>query len=115
MNPGTIRPRAEHSLSAHPSGQYRPGGEDLPRIVHRVPARPGLRGVPVPISLLLLAASVGTAALFLVEDIEEGYFDKLRATPVARSAIVLGRLIVESVTAVIVTIASGPVGFVLLV
>jgi ABC-2 type transport system permease protein len=28
---------------------------------------------------LLLAASFGTAALFLVEDIEGGYFDKLRA------------------------------------
>jgi ABC-2 type transport system permease protein len=30
-------------------------------------------------SSLLLAASFGTAALFLVEDIEGGYFDKLRA------------------------------------
>ena len=41
-------------------------------------------------SSLLLAASFGTAALFLVEDIEGGYFDKLRAAPVSRSAIVLG-------------------------
>ena len=32
-------------------------------------------------SSLLLAASFGSAALFLVEDIEGGYFDKLRATP----------------------------------
>ena len=77
---------------------------------------------------LLLAASFGTAALFLVEDIEGGYFDKLRAAPVARSAIVLGRLIAEAVkgaliaTAIVVlalgfgiTIASGPLGFVLLV
>jgi ABC-2 type transport system permease protein len=32
---------------------------------------------------LLLASSFGTAALFLVEDIEGGYFDKLRATPVS--------------------------------
>ena len=35
-------------------------------------------------SSLLLAASFGTAALFLVEDIEGGYFDKLRAAPISR-------------------------------
>ena len=77
---------------------------------------------------LLLAASFGTAALYLVEDIEGGYFDKLRASPVSRSAIVLGRLIAEVAkgaliaTAIVVlgvifgiSIASGPVGFVLLV
>ena len=33
---------------------------------------------------LLLAASFGTAALFLVEEIEGGYFDKLRAAPAGR-------------------------------
>ena len=33
-------------------------------------------------SALLLAASFGTAALYLVEDIEGGYFDKLRAAPI---------------------------------
>ena len=79
-------------------------------------------------SSLLLAASFGTAALFLVEDIEGGYFDKLRAAPVARTAIVMGRLIAEAVkgvliaTAIVVlgiifgiSIASGPLGFVLLV
>ena len=77
---------------------------------------------------LLLAASFGAAALFLVEEIEEGYFDKLRATPIPRSAIVLGRLIAEAVkclaiAAVIVllalpfgiSIASGVLGFVLLI
>src|SRR4051794_2497748 len=77
---------------------------------------------------LLLAASFGTAALFLVEEIEGGYFDKLRATPIPRTAIVAGRLIAEltkclliSAAIVIlalpfgVTVASGPVGFVLLV
>jgi ABC-2 type transport system permease protein len=77
---------------------------------------------------LLLAASFGTAALFLVEEIEGGYFDKLRAAPVPRSAIVLGRLIAEAVKGVLIaaaivllgmvfgiSIASGPVGFVLLV
>jgi ABC-2 type transport system permease protein len=78
-------------------------------------------------SSLLLAASFGTAALFLVEDIEGGYFDKLRAAPVPRTAIVAGRLIAEAVkglgiaTAIVllglvfgITIASGVVGFVLL-
>jgi ABC-2 type transport system permease protein len=79
-------------------------------------------------SSLLLAASFGTAALFLVEDIEGGYFDKLRAAPVSRTAIVLGRLIAELVKGVLIaaaivilglifgiSIASGPLGFVLLV
>jgi ABC-2 type transport system permease protein len=87
----------------------------------------GYGAFQLPITLLL-AASFGTAALFLVEDIEDGYFDKLRATPVARSAIVLGRLIAEGVKGVVITvaiivlalifgisIASGPVGFLLLV
>lgn len=77
---------------------------------------------------LLLAGSFGTAALFLVEEIEGGYFDKLRAAPISRSSIVLGRLIAEAVkgvgiaTALVVlgmifgiTIASGVLGFVLLV
>jgi ABC-2 type transport system permease protein len=79
-------------------------------------------------SSLLLAASFGTAALFLVEDIEGGYFDKLRSAPISRTALVLGRLIAEfakglliSVLIVVlgiifgITIASGPLGFVLLV
>ncbi len=79
-------------------------------------------------SSMLLAGSFGTAALFLVEDIEGGYFDKLRATPVSRTAIVLGRLIAEAVKGVLIAtalallglafgirIASGPLGFVLLV
>jgi ABC-2 type transport system permease protein len=77
---------------------------------------------------LLLAASFGTAALFLVEEIEGGYFDKLRAAPVSRTAIVMGRLIAEAVKGVLIaaaivvlglifgiTIASGVIGFVLLV
>ena len=77
---------------------------------------------------LLLAGSFGTAALFLVEEIEGGYFDKLRAAPIARSAIVLGRLFAEFVKGVVIatalvvlglifgiSIASGVLGFVLLV
>ena len=77
---------------------------------------------------LLLAASFGTAALFLVEDIEGGYFDKLRAAPVSRTAIVMGRLIAELVKGIVIatalivlglifgiTIGSGPLGFVLLI
>lgn len=79
-------------------------------------------------SSLLLAGSFGTAALFLVEEIEGGYFDKLRATPIPRTAIVLGRLLAEGVKGVLITtalvvlgivfgitIASGVLGFVLLV
>src|ERR1700745_2146648 len=53
-------------------------------------------------SSMLLAASFGSAALFLVEEIEGGYFDKLRATPVRRTAMVLGRLIAEGVKAVVI-------------
>src|ERR671915_297095 len=53
-------------------------------------------------SSLLLAASFGTAALFLVEEIEGGYFDKLRAAPVPRSAIVMGRLIAEAAKGVLI-------------
>ena len=77
---------------------------------------------------LLLAASFGTAALFLVEEIEGGYFDKLRAAPISRSSIVLGRLIAEGVkgigiaAAIValaivfgISIASGVLGFILLV
>ena len=76
---------------------------------------------------LLLAASFGTAALYMVEDIEGGYFDKLRAAPVSRSALVLGRLLAEAtksvaITAVLVllalpfgvSVASGPLGVLLL-
>ncbi len=79
-------------------------------------------------SALLLAASFGGAAQFLVEDIVGGYFDKLRATPVPRAAIVLGRLTAEGVKslgiAVLIvllalpfgiSVASGVLGFVLLV
>ena len=79
-------------------------------------------------SSLLLAASFGSAALFLVEEIEGGYFDKLRATPVPRSAIVLGRLLAEALKAVAIagvivllglvfgiTIASGVFGALLLI
>ncbi len=77
---------------------------------------------------LMLAASFGAAAMFLIEDIEGGYFDKLRATPVPRSAIVLGRLFAEAAKNVVIatalialalpfgiSVASGAVGLVLLV
>ncbi len=78
-------------------------------------------------SALMLAASFGSAALYLVEDIEGGYFDKLRAAPVSRTVLVLGRLTAEgaksmaiSVVIVLValpfgvSIASGFPGFLLL-
>jgi ABC-2 type transport system permease protein len=79
-------------------------------------------------SSMLLAASFGSAALFLTEDIVGGYFDKLRATPVHRSALVLGRLLAEGLKVLLIaslivvlglafgiTIASGVLGFLLLI
>ncbi len=79
-------------------------------------------------SSMLLAASFGTAALFLVEDIEGGYFDKLRSSPVPRTSLVLGRLVAEvvkglGIATVLVLlalpfgihVASGVVGFLLLI
>jgi ABC-2 type transport system permease protein len=87
----------------------------------------GYGAFQLPITLLL-AASFGMAALFLVEEIEGGYFDKLRAIPIPRYAIVLGRLVAEGAKCVVlstvivllalpfgISIASGPLGFVLLV
>ncbi len=78
-------------------------------------------------SALLLAASFGSAAQYLVEDIEGGYFDKLRAAPISRMSIVLGRLSAEGAKGVVISgviviaslpfgvkVASGPLGFVLL-
>ncbi len=77
-------------------------------------------------SSLLLAASFGTEALYLVEDIEGGYFDKLRAAPIPRTAIVFGRAEAFKSAAIAsamvlvalpfgITIASGGLGFVLLI
>jgi ABC-2 type transport system permease protein len=87
----------------------------------------GYGAFQLPITLLL-AASFGMAALFLVEEIEGGYFDKLRAIPIPRYSIVLGRLVAEGAKGIVlasvillaalpfgITIASGVVGFVLLV
>ena len=81
----------------------------------------------LPVSILL-AASFGSAALYMVEDIEGGYFDKLRATPISRAAIVLGRLTAEAAKGVLITLVmilvalpfgvrveSGPLGWLLLV
>ena len=87
----------------------------------------GYGAFQLPITLLL-AASFGMAALFLVEEIEGGYFDKLRATPIPRSSIVMGRLVAEAVKGLLIasvivlislpfgiSVASGVLGFVLLV
>lgn len=78
-------------------------------------------------SSLLLSASFGAAALYLVEEIEGGYFDKLRATPISRTSIIIGRLWAELVKTAVLTalmvaislpfgirIRSGIGGFVLL-
>ena len=87
----------------------------------------GYGAFQLPITLLL-SASFGMAALFLVEEIEGGYFDKLRAIPVPRYSLVLGRLVAEAVKCVAIavlivlialpfgiTIASGPFGFIVLI
>jgi ABC-2 type transport system permease protein len=87
----------------------------------------GYGAFQLPITLLL-ASSFGMAALFLVEEIEGGYFDKLRAIPVPRYAIVFGRLVAEGAKCAVlstvivlialpfgVEVASGPLGFVLLI
>jgi ABC-2 type transport system permease protein len=87
----------------------------------------GYGAFQLPITLLL-AASFGMAALFLVEEIEGGYFDKLRAMPIPRYSMVLGRLVAEGAKGVVIaivilllalpfgiTIASGVFGFVLIV
>src|ERR687894_1912627 len=87
----------------------------------------GYAAFQLPITLLL-AASFGMAALFLVEEIEGGYFDKLRAIPIPRYAIVLGRLVAEGLKGIVlstvivllalpfgISIASGIPGFVLLI
>jgi ABC-2 type transport system permease protein len=87
----------------------------------------GYGAFQLPITLLL-AASFGMAALFLVEEIEGGYFDKLRAIPIPRYSIVLGRLVAEGAKGIVlsslivvlalpfgISIASGLPGFILLV
>jgi len=87
----------------------------------------GYGAFQLPITLLL-AASFGMAALFLVEEIEGGYFDKLRAIPIPRYAMVLGRLVAEAAKCILIatlivlialpfgiTIASGFFGFLLLI
>jgi ABC-2 type transport system permease protein len=87
----------------------------------------GYGAFQLPITLLL-AASFGMAALFLVEEIEGGYFDKLRAMPIPRYSMVLGRLIAEGAKGIVlasiilllalpfgITIASGIPGFILIV
>ncbi|HEX2233376.1 MAG TPA: ABC transporter permease [Thermoleophilaceae bacterium] len=87
----------------------------------------GYGAFQLPITLLL-AASFGMAALFLVEEIEGGYFDKLRAIPIPRYSLVLGRLVAEVAKGVVlstlivllalpfgISIASGVLGFILLI
>jgi ABC-2 type transport system permease protein len=87
----------------------------------------GYGAFQLPITLLL-AASFGMAALFLVEEIEGGYFDKVRAIPIPRYSIVLGRLVAEGAKGIVlasvivllalpfgISIASGIPGFVLLI
>jgi ABC-2 type transport system permease protein len=87
----------------------------------------GYGAFQLPITLLL-AASFGMAALFLVEEIEGGYFDKLRAMPIPRYSMVLGRLVASGAQGILISsvivllalpfgisIASGVLGFFLIV
>ena len=82
---------------------------------------------PAP-ATLILAASFGTSALYLVQEIEGGYFDEAVPSPISRSAISLGRLSAEALkTALLalliillalpfgVRVTSGVIGVVLLV
>jgi ABC-2 type transport system permease protein len=62
----------------------------------------GYAAFQLPASLLL-SASFGGAALYLTEEIEGGYFDKLRATPISRTALVLGRLYAEAAKTAVIT------------
>jgi len=64
----------------------------------------GYAGFQLP-SSLLLAGSFGAAAMFLVEDIDGGYFDRLRAAPISRTALVLSRLLAESLKALVLSTA----------
>ena len=64
-------------------------------------------------SSLLLAGSFGGAALFLVEDIEGGYFDKLRAAPISRTALVFSRLVAEGLKALVLCAAMVAISLVL--
>jgi ABC-2 type transport system permease protein len=87
----------------------------------------GYGAFQLPVSLLL-ACSFGMSALFLVEEIEGGYFEKLRSTPIPRWALPMGRLIAEAAKCVLIAVlilllalpfgievASGPIGFVIIV
>ena len=82
--------------------QHRPGRRNLPLGHDRFLEGQNYAAFQLPISLLL-AASFGMAALFLVEEIEGGYFDKLRAIPIPRYAIVLGRLVAEFVKSIVIS------------
>ena len=106
-----------------PGRQRRPGGPDLPLRRRRPSSRARTTPPSSCPSSLLLAASFGSAALYLVEEIEGGYFDKLRAAPVSRTAHRVRPLSAEAVKSVAITrswcssslpfgirIASGPLG-----
>lgn len=79
-------------------------------------------------SSILLGASFGSSALYLVEEIEGGYFDKLRSAPISRAALVTGRLVSEALKSLVLTtamvllalpfgvrVSSGILGFLVLV
>jgi ABC-2 type transport system permease protein len=86
-------------------------------------------GFQMPVAVLqAVASAAGSAGLGLVTDIERGYLDKLMLTPTSRLSIVLGRLVADSIRAMMLAVligaagivagsgfATGPAGFVVLV
>lgn len=54
----------------------------------------------LPVSLLMTVASAGSqSGMVLVQDIDSGYFDKLLLAPIARTSILLSRLMVDGTRA----------------
>jgi ABC-2 type transport system permease protein len=64
----------------------------------------------IPVSLVF-AVSSATSGLAMVTDIDIGYFDKLLAAPITRTALIWGRLAADLVRGVVVSILVLAVGF----
>lgn len=61
-------------------------------------------GFQLPVAVLqAVAGTAGSSGLGMVTDIERGYFDKLLLTPVPRMALVFGRMLGDTVRAMVLT------------
>ena len=70
-------------------------------------------GFQMPVAILQgVAGTASMGAFGMVVDIERGYFDKLLLTPTPRLALVLGRLLADSVRAMVLTTLIVAVGLV---